>query len=122
LNKALDLGTWVGKFPYGYTNNDEGEMTIVDKEAEVISKLFDLYINDHMGSNRLSDWLNDNEIKTRHGKDWSPSGVTQLLKLKLYKGVREYNNKIYSCRVKVDPKIFDEAQRIRTLKKQQQTA
>ena len=56
-------GQWITAAPYGYKINARQEFEIVPTEAEVVRKIFELYI-DGWGYKRIANWLTDEGIPT----------------------------------------------------------
>ena len=56
-------GQWITAAPYGYKINARQEFEIVPTEAEVIRKIFELYI-DGWGYKRIANWLTEEGIPT----------------------------------------------------------
>lgn len=71
---------------YGYTNDEEGKLIILDKEAEVVKMFFDWYLQgDSVGA--IIKKLNQQGIKTSTGKDnWSKRTVDTMLSNEKYTG------------------------------------
>ncbi|CAM3734743.1 recombinase family protein [Aeromicrobium ponti] len=80
---------------YGYKYNPETKIvSVVEEEAEVIRKMFDLYINGY-GVKNISNYLNENNIKTQNGKEWVGGNVRRLLRNEKYIGrviLNKYTN------------------------------
>ena len=47
-----------GSVPYGYRSVDR-ELTIDPYEAKIVRKIFDLYLQEHMGATSVAVTLND---------------------------------------------------------------
>ena len=56
-------GQWICAAPYGYKINGRQEFEIVPTEAEVVRKIFELYI-DGWGYKRIANWLTEEGIPT----------------------------------------------------------
>lgn len=82
--------------PYGYELVKNGvfskrgverkEYRIVPSEAEVVKKIFDLTTEEGYGAIRISNYLNERNIKTHKGCDWSASTINTLIKNPIYTG------------------------------------
>jgi len=70
MQKARD-GKWNGgQAPIGYRINSEtGILEIDEKDAEVVRKIFDLFVNSDKGYSGVTDWINSNGIQKRVYKD-----------------------------------------------------
>lgn len=85
---AAKKGVWSGREPYGY-DIVEGKLKINEKEAEAIKIIFDLYLNQGWGLNKIAKYLNENKEKypRKRGADkWDQSIISKILKNVIYKG------------------------------------
>ncbi|MGF7057905.1 recombinase family protein [Brassicibacter mesophilus] len=76
---------FVGKMPMGYKNVNN-EWIIVPEEAEVIRKIYRLYLE---GSTlqQIKEYLEEHQIKTATGKEtWATAVIQKILKNEKYKG------------------------------------
>ena len=70
----------------GYTKGADGVLKIVPEEAEVVRKIFDLYVQGN-GVRRIKRYLEENGIKTVTGKaEWSTSTIDRMLSNEKYIG------------------------------------
>ena len=70
----------------GYTKNENGEMIINEKEAEVVRKIFREYL-EGKGTPRIKVGLEADGIKTKRGKDrWSEKTILAMLSNEKYMG------------------------------------
>ena len=86
-----------GSAPYGYRLEKQGRMNkknhelneiLVDKiEAEVVRKIFDLYLNRGYGSLRICRYLEEHGIRNRKGNNWNNATIQHMLKNNAYTGV-----------------------------------
>lgn len=83
--KALD-GKGLGRPPYGYRNGDDGSLTIVPEEAEVVRLIFRLYTEAQIGMRLIVQHLNRRGITTRKGGNWSVVSIRDILKNPAYIG------------------------------------
>ena len=66
----------------GYTKDADGQLVIVPEEAEVVRKIFDLYLQGY-GCRKIKHWLEGQGIKTVTGKsEWSTSTIDQQRKIR----------------------------------------
>ena len=78
--------------PYGYryvkkTEHASAYYEIIEKEAEIVKKVYKLYIEDGLSIGALSRWLNDHAIPTRKRvSQWERSTVWGMLRNPAYKG------------------------------------
>ena len=76
-----------GNLPYGYRIGDDGRPEVVDEQAEVIRRIFDMYVNEGMRAYSISARLTDEGIPTHAGKqNWLQSRVHHILGNATYTG------------------------------------
>ncbi len=65
INSRQNEGKWICAVPYGYyiTNSKEMKFAVDEKAAEVVRKIFELYI-DGWGYKKIADYLTDDGIPT----------------------------------------------------------
>lgn len=89
--KARTNGGALGfNIPYGYNYVDK-KLIINKKEASVVKKIFDLYLNG-LSMNKIADHLNENNIPTKRNKKWRSETVSKILKNPLYCGTFRWEN------------------------------
>lgn len=70
----------------GYTKGPDGILQIVPEEAEIVRKIFDLYIQGN-GVRKIKRYLKEHGIKTVTGKsEWSTSTIDRMLSNEKYVG------------------------------------
>ena len=70
----------------GYTKGPDGVLQIVPEEAEIVRKIFDLYIQGN-GVRKIKRYLEEQGIKTVTGKsEWSTSTIDRMLSNEKYVG------------------------------------
>jgi len=70
----------------GYTKDADGNLVIVPEEAEVVRKIFELYLQGN-GCRKIKRWLEEHGIKTVTGKsEWSTSTIDRMLSSEKYVG------------------------------------
>ena len=70
----------------GYTKGKDGVLSIVPEEAEVVKKIYDLYLQGN-GVRKIKRYLENNCIKTVTGKaEWSTSTIDRMLSNEKYIG------------------------------------
>lgn len=89
--------------PYGYEFIKSGTYTkkgverqkliIVEKEANIIRKIFELYTVFGYGVGRIAKYLNNKKIKPKRGKLWGISTISSILSNPIYMGYPAYNRR-----------------------------
>lgn len=70
----------------GYTKDEDGRLVVVPEEAEIVRKIFSLYL-DGYGVRKIKRYLEENGIKTVTGKvEWSTSTIDRMLSNEKYMG------------------------------------
>lgn len=99
LSKRVKWGKKInakkGRVPqriYGYDRIDNFTLQVNPVEAEVVRKIFYLYLNKGMGCRGISLALNADDAKTKYGCEWNPRGVRRVLTNPIYCG-HYINNK-----------------------------
>lgn len=94
--KAKELmfkrGIHNGRVPFGYDKKTKKAIPhIVQEEAKVVVKAFELYVTGEYTDRMIADFLNENTV-TRRGRMWSKDTVRDLLQNEFYIGmVRHYD-------------------------------
>ncbi len=99
--------------PYGYTYRD-GKLAVVDGEARVVKKMFEMYLDGH-SLKEIEEWLNKNGIKTKKGGRWGKKTVARILSNPIYCGYIEWEEIIFrgGHRAIVSVDMFNEVQRLK---------
>ena len=70
----------------GYDKDENGRLVVVESEAVVVRKIFELYLNG-WGVRKIKKYLEENGIKTVTGKNvWSTSTIDRILSNEKYVG------------------------------------
>ena len=80
-----------GGLPYGYRIGDHGKPEVTEEQAEVVRRIFNMYVNEGMGSPSIAVRLTDEGIPTRTGKPmWRQSYIHYVLANATYTGTWVY--------------------------------
>jgi len=105
--RAAKQGKWLGGIvPYGYYVNKDKYLSINTFEANVVRKIFDMYVNDRMNSLDIAVYLTSIGIDCNYasrgtGKKnstaknslWSTSSIQRILSSTTYMGIHEYGKR-----------------------------
>lgn len=82
---------YIGRQLYGYDYlpHPENRLEIIEEEAEVVRLIFDLYVNEGLGTERIARELGAREIFTRKGKRFSSTTLLSMLKNEKYYGMND---------------------------------
>lgn len=94
---------WNGaRMPLGYAWDKEKEFPVIDdKEVITIRLIYDMYQETH-SSCAIRNYLNDNDICTKRGGEWTSKTVSDIIRNPMYKGTYRYNYR-ESARGKIKP-------------------
>lgn len=108
-------GMYNGRVPYGY-RIENGNLIIKEDEAEVIRKVFELYI-DGMGKQAIASWLREHKIYYNN-REWGYSDVDRALRCQKYIGNIYFSGEVYPGNHEsiIDLKTWDIAQKTRDRK------
>lgn len=89
FGKKLNAGK--GRVPnivYGYdkTKGEYFNLAINDFEANIVRRIFDLYVNGGYGTNKIAQILNHEGVQTKRGFKWSQNAIARILSNELYSG------------------------------------
>ena len=80
-----------GGVPYGYRIGDDGRFEVVEEQAEVVRRIFRMYVDEKMGSYSIAIRLTDEGVPTQTGKMlWLQSRVHHILRNATYTGTWVY--------------------------------
>lgn len=85
MRKRALRGQVLGRAPFGYAVADR-KLVVDDREAEVVRRIFALYLDGHEGVRRIARLLNEDGILTRLGKPWNAGSVRAVLRNPAYTG------------------------------------
>ncbi|SFE89258.1 recombinase family protein [Peptostreptococcus sp. D1] len=93
LSRAVK-GLWNGaNVPLGYEWNEEKKFPVPnDKERKTVELIYSKYIR-FKSCDKLSNYLNNNNISTKRGGFWTSKTVNDILRNPFYKGTYRYNYK-----------------------------
>jgi len=108
---VLVLKKWSGGTPpYGYTTDENYQLIPHPEQSIHLKKIFELYA-DGFSTIKISNFLNENNIKTRYGKKtWKEGSLRQLLQNPLYVGKRMYKEQEVGSPPLVSEDLFNRVQ------------
>ncbi|MBC9783483.1 recombinase family protein [Heliobacterium chlorum] len=87
---AAKSGKWLTQHPYGY-RLVEKQLVVHDSEADVVKRVYDMFLNQGMGYFAIAKQLNEEGLSSRQGKQWSNRSVKLMLTNPVYKGTLAWN-------------------------------
>ncbi len=116
MDRAASEGRWVvGKVPYGYVRDKESKLLLPhDAQANVVRRMFDLYVEDQLGSEAIAQLLSSEGLATNAGVPFSARTVIHMLSNPIYVGKVAFKDNIYPGLHEslVNDETFAAAQRI----------
>jgi len=85
LARAL-RGHGLGRPAYGYRHGLDGTLEVVPQEAQVVELIYNLYTEEGMGLRLIAQHLNEKDILTRRGGNWSLVSIRDILRNPTYTG------------------------------------
>lgn len=86
FKRAIENGVVLGNSKIWGYKKDSGRLVIVEPEAELIRKIFDMYAVKRMGMRTICNWLTGQGIKNGRGNEFSFSTIRGILTNPKYKG------------------------------------
>lgn len=85
---------------YGYKRTEENELVVIEEEAEVIRKIFEIHAQG-IGIRRTTNMINEMGYRTRAGKEFSHGTVSGIVRNSIYygtlvRGKTTYGKDIYT--------------------------
>jgi len=84
-------GLPLGKRPMGYSIGPNG-YEIIPEEAQMVKKIFDMYVNENIGLRGIANELNKPGIKSRNNNLWSHATIRDILENETYTGTFIWDN------------------------------
>ena len=100
--------------PLGYTLSNEGRLEINDKEAELVRRIYRMYVREK-SMPQVAFLLNSQNVRTKSGKEWTTQAVKKVVSNELYIGeysVAGYEEFVEEYQI-VQDDLFDEVTKIR---------
>lgn len=96
--QSVKEGKFVGRnAPYGYNKvklkDQKGYTLEPNEDAEIVKEMFDMVLNQGMGSSQIARVLNERKIKPPEKNIWQPGMIRNYLKRKTYAGFVTFSDK-----------------------------
>lgn len=92
------------------------DLQVNQEEAAVVKLIFDKYVNEGYGAQRIASYLNNNGYRNRSGKNWHHASIRGIICNLTYTGVLrcgESRSELIPELQIISPKQFEAAQKIR---------
>jgi site-specific DNA recombinase len=98
--------------PYGY-GIKEDDLAIIEPEAAVVREVFTSYLAGHKMKG-IAEGLNQRDVRTRRGNEWTIYSISRLLRNPAYAGFRRWDGIMVrtSHQVIIEIPTFNEVQRL----------
>lgn len=83
--RLREKGGWCGQDVFGY-NREGGYLHINEQEAEIVRRIFDMYLNGRMGTSKIAQTLNLESVSTKRNSVWRDATITRILRNTVYIG------------------------------------
>ncbi|NLP50260.1 recombinase family protein [Bacillus sp. RO1] len=95
IRMSAKKGNFTGsRAPFGYKKvvvNQTKTLEIVEKDAEIVRMIYDLYVNEDMGEKQITNYLNARGIPSPTNKLWGITTLQRILQNEAYIGCNVYN-------------------------------
>ncbi|MGM7702231.1 recombinase family protein [Pseudalkalibacillus sp. Hm43] len=92
--QSAKRGNFTGSFaPYGYTKKktDSSKTLVINEKAEIVQRIFHLYVHQNMGEKSIVKCLNNEGIPSPKDGLWGISSINRILTNEAYTGRNVYN-------------------------------
>lgn len=86
FKRAVEKGVVLGSNRIWGYKKDEGKLVIIEEEADMVRKIFDMYANRNLGMRSICNWLSINGYKNSNDNDFSFSTIKGIITNPKYKG------------------------------------
>ena len=115
MERKAARGGWLGgPVPYGYRHSGPGVIEPDDTEATIVRTIFDLYVNNRLGTRAVANWLNSHGHRTRLGRPWSQVTVFDVLRNPVQVGRIAFRGASHEAQYEalIEPSLFEAAERL----------
>ena len=86
FQRSIESGKVLGNDAIWGYKKDKCKLVVVEEEAEIIRKIFDMYVNEHLGMRSIGNKLADEGIFNKNGKPFQQGTIKYILTNPKYKG------------------------------------
>jgi site-specific DNA recombinase len=96
LRRQAERGDWAGGTPFGYRmGTRKGSLEIVEEEAPLVRRIFQLYVDDGLGFKAIAKRLDDEGRLTRNKHRWTQTAVNNVIGNPAYIGEIHRYGQVY---------------------------
>lgn len=86
MNRSIESGNILGNDKlYGY-KKEKNKLKIIKNEADIVKRLFNLYVINNKSLSQICKIFNKEKIKTNYGKKWTIQTLSRMIRNPKYKG------------------------------------
>jgi site-specific DNA recombinase len=113
IDEKARKGLWLGWAPYGYDLVDK-VLVRNDTEAPLVERVFDMFVNERLGTSAIRNRLNSEGRRTPSGRRWSSKAIGDMLGSYAYIGLVTHYDEIHPGQhlPLIERAVWDEAQQI----------
>ena len=86
FKRAIEKGVVLGNDNLWGYRKDNGRLVIVEEEANIVRKIFEMYATDGVGIRVVAKWLDDHGYKNSKGNPFTFSTIRKIISNPKYKG------------------------------------
>lgn len=86
MAKKAALGVGLGKPPYGYSIDAEGKLEVLPHQAQIVQRIFLMYVDENLGMRRITHTLNEENALRTTGQLWNVVAILDILRNPVYQG------------------------------------
>ena len=86
FKRAIEKGVVLGNDRLWGYRKDHGRLVVVEEEAVIVRKIFEMYATEGVGIRAIAKWLDDHGYKNSNGNPFSFSTIRKILINPKYKG------------------------------------
>lgn len=86
FQRSIESGKVLGNDAIWGYRKDKCKLVIVPEEAEIIRKIYDMYVNEHLGMRSIGNKLADEGILNKNGRPFQQGTIKYILTNPKYKG------------------------------------
>lgn len=98
LMRTINDGAYVANAPFGYKKtviDKIPSLEIIPEEAKYVKMMFDMYVNQQIGTHTIAETLNAMGVKPKRGANFSRSTARGILQNPVYAGKVSWNKVTY---------------------------
>lgn len=89
MTEKFNRGLKVSGPPIGYDMKN-GEFVVNEQGADIVRRIYDMYVNQDFGYQKIARILNSEGIKTKHGNNFEVRNIQYILQNPVYVGMQRW--------------------------------